>query len=219
MSKEELDEHLQRTYQDNQSNEDLGEFEGTTLSSAPGVVFDTKPPRLRELQQIVRKARCKSAPGPNGVPYLVYKKCPNVLKLLHSLLVNAWRQKHVSKEWCMADGVYIPKEKDSKGIGQFRPISLLNVEGKMFFAVLATRLTRYLMSNGYVDTSIQKGGVPGVPGCLEHSSMIWDAIQRAKTNRIDLHVIWLDLANAYGSVPHGLLWKALEMHHVPDCMI
>ncbi|GFN86205.1 reverse transcriptase [Plakobranchus ocellatus] len=29
-----------------------------------------------------------------------------------------------------AEGVYITKEQDSKGINQFRPISLLNVEGK-----------------------------------------------------------------------------------------
>ena len=69
------------------------------------------------------------------MPYLVYKKCPGVLKQLHNLLVSAWRNKHVSCEWSTADGVYIPKEKDSKGIGQFRPISLLNVEGKVFFAV------------------------------------------------------------------------------------
>src|SRR5215475_7038850 len=37
----------------------------------------------------------------------------------------------------------------------------------------------------------------------------------AKRQKFDLHVIWLDLANAYGAVPHCLLWKALEMHHVP----
>ena len=66
-----------------------------------------------------------------------------------------------------------------------------------------------------MNTSIQKGGVPGVPGCIEHSSMIWVAIQRAKKRRLSLYVVWLDLANAYGSVPHQLIWKSLETHHVP----
>ena len=61
----------------------------------------------------------------------------------------------MSRDWNVANGVYIPKEQNSSDIGQFRPISLLNVEGKMFFAVLAKRLTRYLLSNGYVDSAVQ----------------------------------------------------------------
>ena len=34
----------------------------------------------------------------------------------------------------------------------FHPISLLNVEGKIFFAVLALRLTTYLLINEYIDS-------------------------------------------------------------------
>jgi len=63
------------------------------------------------------------------------------------------------------------------------------VEGKIFFAVIAARLTRYLLDNGYIDTSVQKGGVPGIPGCLEHSAMIWEAIQKAKASKIDIHIV------------------------------
>lgn len=37
--------------------------------------------------------------------------------------------------------------------------------------------------------------------------MIWEAIQEAKLEENNLQVVWLDLANAYGSVPHQLLWK------------
>ena len=75
------------------------------------------------------------------------------------------------------------------------------------------------MSNQYVDISVQKGGIPGVPGCIEHTSMIWEAIQRAKRSRLSLYVVWLDIAKAYGSVPHQLLWKTLEAHHVPQPVI
>ncbi|KAL2095427.1 hypothetical protein ACEWY4_010146 [Coilia grayii] len=114
--------------------------------------------------------------------------------------------------------VFIPKEANSTTIGQFRSIALLNVEGKIFFSVLAKRLTSYLVSNGYIDTSCQKAGVPGFPGCVEHSAVIWEQIQRAKRERSDLHVVWLDLANAYGSVPHKLIDYALEFFHIPVCI-
>ncbi|GFO39305.1 reverse transcriptase [Plakobranchus ocellatus] len=34
-------------------------------------------------RQLFQQSKAKSAPGPNGVPYLLYKRCPNVLKKLH----------------------------------------------------------------------------------------------------------------------------------------
>ena len=52
---------------------------------------------------------------------------------------------------------------------QRKSISLLNVEGKIFFAVLLSRMTSYVVDFGYVDTSVQKRGIPGFPGCLEHT--------------------------------------------------
>lgn len=115
-------------------------------------------------------------------------------------------------------GVAESKEENSKDISQFRNIALLNVEGKIFFSVLARRMTSYLLENGYIDTNCQKAGVPGFPGCVEHSTMIWDQIQKAKREKTDLHVVWLDLANAYGSVPHQLINYAMEFFHTPSCI-
>ncbi len=46
--------------------------------------------------------------------------------------------------------------------------------------------------------------------------MIWEQIQTTKREKKDLHVIWLDLANAYGSVPHLLIAYALELFYIPD---
>ena len=46
--------------------------------------------------------------------------------------------------------------------------------------------------------------------------MIWEAIQRAKSEKLNLDVIWLDLANAYGLVPHQMIQLALRMYHVPE---
>ncbi|XP_005112736.1 uncharacterized protein LOC101856396 [Aplysia californica] len=143
------------------------------------------------------------------------KRCLKALKWLHGQLRLAWKNGHISKECMKADGVYIPKEKDSEGISQFRPISLLNVEGKIFFSVMASRLMSYLLTNGYVDTIVQKGGVPGIVGCLEHGSMILKAVQKAKEGKRNLDVIWLDLANANGLVPHQMIQMVLLMCHVP----
>lgn len=58
--------------------------------------------------------------------------------------------------------VFIQKEQNSNTINQFRSITLLNVEGKIFFSILANRLTCYLVRNGVIDASCQKAGKPGL---------------------------------------------------------
>ena len=58
--------------------------------------------------------------------------------------------------------------------------------------------------------------IPGSPGCIEHSAMIWDEIQIAKKEKLDLVVVWLDLANAFGSVPHKVLEYSMRHFWIPD---
>ena len=76
-----------------------------------------------------------------------------------------WRNKDVADRWCIAEGIYLPKQERSEKLGEFRPISLLNVDGKIMFGILA----KYVQSNGYVNESVQKAGIPGIPGCVEHA--------------------------------------------------
>ena len=154
--------------------------------------------------------------GINSISYKLYKRCPKILALLLKLLLEAYTKKFIAENWGLAYRIQIPKEKDSRKIDQFQPISLLNVEGKIFFGVTAKRMTRFVINNGYVNTSIQKAAVPGFPGCIEHTTMLWDRIKIAKNNKTKLHVIWLDLENAYGSVRHQLLEKAMEFFWIPE---
>ena len=70
-----------------------------------------------------------------------------------------------------------------------------------------------------IDTSVQKGGVPGISGCVEHIAVVTQLIKEAKEGKKDLVVLWLDLANAYGSVPHKLLEASMKSYHVPQRVI
>ena len=106
--------------------------------------------------------------------------------------------------------MYLPKEQNAENIGQCRPIPIINLACKIFMEILSKRTMTYLQSHGYVDESVQKAGVPGITGCIEHAFTIWDAIQEAKKTNESLNVVWLDLANAYGSVSHELLLKPMD---------
>ena len=143
-----------------------------------------------------------------AIPYIY-------IYMAHINIQEAYKKKFIAENWGLTDGIHIPKEKDSRKIEQFQPISLLNVEGKIFFGVIAKRMTRFMINNGYVNTSIQKAGVPGFPDGIEHITMLWDRIKTAKNNKTELNIIWLDLENAHGSVRHQLLEKAMEFFWIP----
>ena len=53
--------------------------------------------------------------------------------------------------------MFLPKEDGAKEMEEFRTISLLNVEGKLFFALKAKRLLTFALANKYIDTQYKKG--------------------------------------------------------------
>lgn len=100
---------------------------------------------------MTRKARASSAPGLSGTWYKVYKNCPKLLLHLWKILRVRGR---IPEQWRVAEGVWILKEQNSKQTDQFRIISLLCVEAKIFFSAVT-----FIAKNGFIDTSVQKGGV------------------------------------------------------------
>ena len=52
-------------------------------------------------------------------------------------------------------------EDKAEDVQDYRTISLLDVEGKLFFAIKADRMLEFALQNGYINTSIQKGGIKG----------------------------------------------------------
>lgn len=47
---------------------------------------------MREVEEVIKKARSASVPWPNGLPYKLYKNCPQVVKVLWRLIKTAWKK-------------------------------------------------------------------------------------------------------------------------------
>ena len=73
-----------------------------------------------------------------------------------------------------------------------------------------------MVQNNYIDQAIQKGFLPGIAGCVEHTQALMETLLDAKQNAREIVVAWLDLANAYGSVAHNLVQFALEWYNIPS---
>ena len=96
----------------------------------------------------------------------------------------------------------LAKSEDTSHPKLMRPISILNAEGRLFWTVFQLRMSKFMLSNNYIQTHVQKGFIEGIAGCIEYTTAQWEMLQNAKRNSRQIVLAWLDLENAYGSVRH-----------------
>ena len=111
--------------------------------------------------------------------------------------------------WKEAGGCFVPKEKYSVTINQFRTISLLNVKVKLYMSVLAKQISWYMVENSYIDTEARNTMVLRMHRahkCHKPAHLC------GKERQEELCSSVLDLANAFGYVPHQLIELAMELY-------
>ena len=222
VNQETLDLHKSSVVSDQFYDIPLDDLEGLPLTPSVSKPFSSTTLKYEEFDRIVSTRRNTSAPGLNGIPYKVYKKCTQICAFLFNVFKCCVKNCFVPIQWRCAMEVYIPKNKTpiDSNIKDFQPIALLNVEGKVFFSLISKRLETHIMNNNkFINTSIQKGCMEKVPGCREHMSMVWSALKEARSNKTDLSTIWLDIANTFGSIPHMLIFFALDRYGIPASWI
>ena len=177
--------------------------------------FDTQPPSQEEMDAVVKRKSNRSSPGLNGIPYLVYKKCPDIRRFLYWIFRRVWKEHTVPQSWKVGRQVLIPKSNDTSKPGLMRPITVLNVEGRLFFTLYQQRLCSFMIANHYMKAQVQKAFLPGVAGCVEHATIHSEMFKDAKQSQRAICTSWLDLANAYGSIRHSMVMFVLWWFHVP----
>lgn len=105
-------------------------------------------------------------------------------------------------------------------VNSFRQIiSIPNVVSH-FHRILALRLTNYLHQNGFVDTTIQKGGISGQKfSIFEQYYKLKNVIKDANKKSKSCAVLFLDISNAFGNLSLQQLYKVLEYYSVDSKFI
>ena len=187
--------------------------------NTPTKAFNCEGITAQEIIAAISKSKAKSAPCPfDGVPYRVFKNCPALVVALQDLYNLCWVQSTIPAEWKTASMRLIGKQtaKDDPTLPtNFRPIALTSCVGKLFTSILCNRWLSFMLSNNYLDRSIQKAFMPKTPGCIEHHLKLATVLNDARQKHKSLAVCWIDLANAYGSVHHSLISYALQHYHAP----
>ena len=134
---------------------------------------------------------------------------------LFSIISRAWKSTEIPPSWQRAEIRLVHKSGSPNEPSNFRPIALTNCDGKIFFALVAKSVLEHMTKNSFFDLRLQKGFLPGVSGCIEHTSLISEALRNARSHQRSIYVSWLDLRNAFGSVRHSLIQFALRHYGFP----
>jgi len=175
------------------------------LTDAQAEVLE-KETTIKDLSDAL--STCKeSAPGPDGIPYLVYKK---LWKITGPVLLEAWKYSleigKMPPSHLQSIITLLPKEgKDQTEIKNWRPITLSNCDSKIITKALSIRTSKILGS--IIDPS-QTAYIPGrsVADNLR-SNFVYK--NYCRKNNINAVLLSLDAKKAFDSVDHKYIEDTL----------
>ena len=183
----------------------------------PQYGFNDAPITIAEISGIIKRSKSSSSPSPiDRVSYKIFKRCPALLPALIDLYNTCWESQTVPLAWKHKVIRLIPKQSATDNPaepGHFRPNALTSCMGKVFTSILKERWLQYMIANEYLDTNTQKAFVRNIPGCTEQYQKLLGAVNEVFRRHKSISVCWVDLANAYGSVNHGLIDFTLQHYH------
>ena len=170
------------------------------------------PPRKEEILRKLLNAS-NTAPGGDRIEYLHIKKLDPNCSLLEVIYELVWKL-GIPRQWKTAKTILIHKKGNTDEMSNFRPISLLSTIYKLFSGVLTSKLTQVAQNNKWLSAE-QKGFLPGVRGIQEHTQLLQTVVDNAQRNKTGFSITWLDLTNAFGSLPHAFLQELFSSLPIP----
>ena len=159
------------------------------------------------------RSAANTAPGSDKVEYAHLKRIDPSAKILTPIFNRCIQAQDVPAIWKQAVTVLIYKKGDASDISNFRPIALMSCIYKLLMGIIAKRLTRWSIDAGILSPE-QKCARP-TEGCYEHTYILKSLVGQARRNKKKLSVAWLDIRNAFGSVPHAVILSTLRHIGVP----
>ncbi|GIY31140.1 retrovirus-related Pol polyprotein from type-1 retrotransposable element R2 [Caerostris darwini] len=141
-----------------------------------------------------------------------------VLAAVLTQLFNCCVQlKFFPEEWKKSTTILLPKSGDPSSLANWRPIALGNTASKLFMKCITERLQNWCQKYD-VLSPCQKGFTP-FDGMLEHNFVLQRRIEKARSSRSHLCIAFLDVSNAFGSLPHSAIRDCLAALGVGDTFL
>ena len=165
--------------------------------------------------RVLHKLSERTAAGPDGLPNELLKFAPQTFKrALFELFQQCWKLGEIPSSWKESITTLLYKANDPTVLKNYRPVGLLRTIYKLFSAVMTEMLTSYTEWPGALTDS-QEGGRPA-RNCKRQLQLFHAIISDAKLHGLNLEVLWIDFANAFGFTSHCRFRQVLKLAGIPE---
>ncbi len=174
-----------------------------------------EPPPFELFRMLIRKTPCWKAAGRDKLKAFWWKKFPESLGLLYTLMEPILRGEVTPPQWLVTGRTeLIPKPGFGGRADQMRPITCLNTCYKFLTKVLTHMITGLTNESGAMPLT-QKALRKGRRGCVDalwiDQTLTSEAIRESKS----LSVAWIDYSKAFDRVPHRWVHRMLRVVQAP----
>ena len=163
--------------------------------------------KVENVISAIDNLKVNKSPGPDNIFPRILKETKNeIVNSLTSIFNKSLQQGIVPADWKTANVTPIFKKGDRNCPGNYRPISLTSVVGKLLESIIRDNVVGFLERNNLIKDS--QHGFRQKRSCLSNLLTFYNQLFLDYDNSRSLDVVYLDFQKAFDKVPHSkLLFK------------